>query len=186
MAKIKKVLEINNEIDEIIKKVNCLNLKKSELMNERELILKSKDVEKSTMDSLKYKIKLYKNMRELAIAQRNICDNLVSISFIRHNICNHEIIQIIDENVDGSVYTFCPICGAEMVQELNEFKYTSNVINCSKDEDKNKYFGDYREIGLELIARMNRFQSKNEESTIDDFFGILVEENPSKCKRKMR
>ena len=58
MAKIKKVLEINNEIDEIIKKVNCLNLKKSELMNERELILKSKDVEKSTMDSLKYKIKL--------------------------------------------------------------------------------------------------------------------------------
>lgn len=98
-------------------------------------------------------------------------------------ICPHDILIEENKNIDKTSDFACPICGVELKgYTLDQMQRLFNVF--IPTEESLKHFGEQRDIELNMIARMARFTLRNEEATVDDFFEVIHEEYPAKCKRK--
>lgn len=126
--------------------------------------------------SVENKIEL-ENMKELRTAI------LTKLNDYYH-ICSHDILIEENKKEDNTSDFVCPICGVELKGYSEErMQHLFNVFVPS--EESLKRFGEQRDIELNMIARMSRFTFRNSEATVDDFFEVINEEYPAKCKRKL-
>ena len=187
MTKLKELIEMHDRVDGCY--VTALKNKKT-LEDAKEeynkLLIIQKAQYKTLLDFVKEPLERNKKNGLIRVAEENYEQSVMNIYNLQQE-CTHEILMLIDVKKTSDVVRtyYCPICNSKIFKLGKAGITNSNIIDESKNPDKDKFFGPCREIEIELLSRMKRFLITQEEITVEDFFDEYSKESPQKCKKKM-
>ena len=189
MTKLKKLIETNEVVENEFATAVQIRTELENIKKKKEKFLLIKSYEYRTI------LGNFKNLKELMQINKQIAEKEVDLEEVTFNIwamrdqiCNHEILILLNsyKNKEQVNEYLCPVCSSKFIRPISDKVIGgSNIIDESKNPNKNEYFGELREVQIEFLSKMKQFFVMNEEATVDDFFTVCMEERPDKCKRKI-